>query len=665
MLTPNNCSSIYVSQEYGNDDYTGTSPKVGEYGAGPFKTFERAMYVILCMRASGLRHNISIKVIGDYCMTNTLKFGFSENTCSLFGGHHNMSNVTLEGYDENARVIGGKILKGFKKDVFNGTECISLYIPEVKEGKWHFTDLYVNGKRADSARYPKNSTLKAVTTEKPTDTQLFTGSKWFVANKEDLENISGIEHSIVSFYHYWIDEHSPVESYDRETGKLIMEYRSRFDITVDYENNRSSDLHYYLENIAESFSDANEWFLDVKNGMLYYIPEEGVGDIENLEIIAPTVSRIFKVNGEAGNKLKGIRIRNITLLGSKGDYVSYKSTDMSEQPEKFASDAQSVHAAHGAILFEQAECCALENVKISCMGVHAVEVNYGCENIRIENCKIENIGAGGIKVLGGTAEESAEKRTNGCIIRKNLIKNCGKRYAAGCGILINHASNNEISDNEICYLDYSGISAGFIWGYYPSNTYANLIRNNHIHHIGTGRLSDMGGIYLLGYQEGTLVQGNLIHDVTSAHYGGWGLYTDEGSSYITFEDNIIYNCKDNCYHQHYGSYNVVRGNVFAFSGNELVRVSRNESHLGLLFENNVFITDGPSIYNCAHQAPLMVLETNNNTYYSTEGDVTMYMGKYSLEEWQKAFGKDEGSVIKKPENILIDKKLKKITMLCK
>ncbi|MBE6731246.1 MAG: right-handed parallel beta-helix repeat-containing protein [Ruminococcaceae bacterium] len=663
MLTQNNSSTIYVSQEYGDDNYTGTSAKAGEYGAGPFRTLERAMYVILCMRASGLRHNISIKIIGDYCMNNTLKFGFSENTCYLFGGHHNMSNVTLEGYDKNARVIGGKKLKGFKKDVFNGKECISLYIPEVKEGKWKFTDLYVNGKRAESTKYPKNGTLKAVATEMGEKKELFDGSKWFIAKKEDLENIKGIEHSIVSFYHYWIDEHSPVESYDYETGKLTMEYRSRFAITVDYEKNGTSDLHYYLENIAETFSDENEWFLDVKNGMLYYIPEENVKNIEDLEIIAPTVSRIFKVNGEPDNKLKAIRIRNITLLGSKGDYVSRNSTDMKEQEEKFASDAQSVHAAHGAVLFENAECCCLENVNLLCMGVHAVEISYGSENIRVENCRIENAGAGGIKVYGGDANASGEKRTSGCIIRKNLIKNCGRRYAAGCGILINHASNNEISDNEICYLDYSGISAGFVWGYYPSNTYANLIRNNHIHHIGTGRLSDMGGIYLLGYQEGTLVQGNLIHDITSAHYGGWGLYTDEGSSYITFEDNVIYNCKDNCYHQNYGSYNVLRNNVFAFSGNELVRVSRNESHLGLLFENNVFITDKPSIYYTEHLAPLMVIEANNNTYYSTKGEVTMYKGKYSLEEWQKAFGKDEGSVVKKPDFILIDEEKREIKIL--
>lgn len=49
MLTQNNSSTIYLSQEYGADNYTGTSAKLGEYGAGPFRTLERAMFVILSL----------------------------------------------------------------------------------------------------------------------------------------------------------------------------------------------------------------------------------------------------------------------------------------------------------------------------------------------------------------------------------------------------------------------------------------------------------------------------------------------------------------------------------------------------------------------------------------------------------------------------------------
>lgn len=77
---------------------------------------------------------------------------------------------------------------------------------------------------------------------------------------------------------------------------------------------------------------------------------------------------------------------------------------------------------------------------------------------------------------------------------------------AGCGILLMHASECEISDNEIHDLEYTGISIGWCWGYADSSTYGNIIKGNHIYDIGKGNLSDMGGIYL-----------------------------DEGSSYMTVE----------------------------------------------------------------------------------------------------------------------------------
>ena len=102
----------------------------------------------------------------------------------------------------------------------------------------------------------------------------------------------------------------------------------------------------------------------------------------------------------------------------------------------------------------------------------------------------------------------------------------------------------------------------------------------------------MGGIYLLGAQPGTIVEHNLIHDIYAREYGGWALYTDEGSAFIRLEHNVCFNCSDNCYHQHYGRMNVVSNNVFAFAEKELCRVTWGEQHLSTIFENNVLITDG-------------------------------------------------------------------------
>ena len=677
MIDYTNSSTIYISATKGNDSYTGFAPHPTNNGLGmiqgPVKSFRRVNELLMGMRVPARIQPITVCIEGDHFLSDPISLGPMPRTMSE---NYKFCDITFESYGEKrARLIGGRRLEGFTRDRFRGVDCLSLYISEVKNGSWHFTDLYVNGKRASVARYPREGTLQALDTEinVPGCKDLHNGSRWFIADKRDLEDIEGIEHAIVSFYNFWVDEHSPVESYDRETGKLVMKYRSRYKNSTNYGNNDPSAFNYYLENVPVAFGAPNDWYLDVQNGMLYYVPEEIDTDPASLEILAPTIEQIAIVEGKPDMPVSGIRFRGLDFICSRGDYAS-KTLDPSGVPEHiptpdgYASDSQSASDAYGAIRFSHAINCSIEDCTFTALGLHAIEILEGCCGIRIERSCFSQLGGGGVKIFGVTDDNDNINKTSHCSITGNKISQIGLRYAAATGIIVCYASYNEISDNEISYTQYSGISVGWVWGYAQNSCYGNIIRRNHIHHIGVGLLSDMGGIYLLGMQSGTIVSDNYIHDVICAHYGGHGIYTDEGSSYITIERNIVVNCSSSCFFQHYGAHNTVRDNVFAFGHDGVISTGtgRTDGHVGVIFENNTVVADGdqpiyhansPAVFTCIFRA-------SRNCFWHADGHEPVIMAvktpdgvqNVCLSEWQSECGMDIESYCQLPKNLEIDGK---------
>ena len=215
--------------------------------------------------------------------------------------------------------------------------------------------------------------------------------------------------------------------------------------------------------------------------------------------------------------------------------------------------------------------------------------------------------------------------------------------------VITQSGTNRVAHNHIHDLFYTAISVGWTWGYRESPCRENVIEFNHLHHIGQNLLSDMGAVYTLGLQRGTVVRNNLIHDVSAFTYGGWGLYTDEGSSGIVLENNVVYRCKNAGFHQHYGKENVVRNNIFALNVENQIMRTRPEPHISFFFTNNIVYFDSGNLLgsNWSNDNYRM----DRNVYFDVRQKEHPERVKFpngSFEEWKKR-GHDVNSMIAEPQ----------------
>jgi len=393
--------------------------------------------------------------------------------------------------------------------------------------------------------------------------------------------------------------------------------------------------------------------------------------------VIPSLVSVLHVEGDAANDRWAEHIHFRGLSFCHTTWVLPRSS----RPSGFS---QADIRMDGAVRLLDARECLFDECEITAIGNYGLEIGPGCSNNRVLHCDIHDLGAGGVLIGPKIRPPSDKENTNrqdfppvlespSDACAHNEIADCriydgGRYYHCAVGIWIGQSPDNHVHHNEIHDFYYSSISSGWTWGYGRGLATGNCFEYNHIHHIGRLRngdgpvLSDLGGIYTLGDQTGTVIRHNLFHDIWAGKYGGWAIYCDEGSRNILIENNLAYRCRHSCFNQHYGKDNIICNNIFAFADTSVVMLARAQAHTGFVLTNNILLSDGTPIYagGYAHKVNRGgAFEANHNLVWSTAGEVLGAQDRFpsrlyepnepilNWEQWQ-ALGYDPHSIIADP-----------------
>lgn len=527
---------------------------------------------------------------------------------------------------------GGEVLK--LQNVGGKGRCI------VPEG-WNFTRLYVNGQPRSRPRLPKQGYYFVRGELEPTAPNKDKGYDRFVFNPGDFkanwQNLTDIE---MLGMQIWSMARLRVASVDENTN--IATFSGPTMGTAPYQKLPKGG-RFILENVKEALTEPGEWYLDRKTRELTYLPQRGE-NIANAQIIAPRLNRLVELRGDVKNRqwVTNIQFRGLTFAHTNW-----------ETPERGYVFVQAEAPMDAAVSLTGTRQVSFENCAVRHTGEYALALHQGCKNNQIINCEFTDMAAGGVKIGEMQAFDDEEAVASNNTVRNCLIAHGGRMHPAGVGVFIGHSPNNVIEHNDIFDFYYTGISPGWSWGYGRSLSHHNVVAYNRIHQIGQGVLSDMGGIYTLGAGEGNHLHHNLIYDVDSFSYGGWGIYFDEGTSKILAENNVVYNTKSAGFHQHYGKDNVVRNNIFAFGREaQLMRTRPEPEHFTLDVNHNIVVWKDAPLLGSNWSGENFKLDSN--IYWRADGKPVTFPGNLTLEQWQ-AKGQDKNSLVTNPLFVNIEK----------
>lgn len=481
--------------------------------------------------------------------------------------------ITIRPEDNGTRIVadgkvtisGGVSISGWKKE---GKYYVAD-VPDFNGRPLEFRQLWVNGKKAVRARdvddfeqmfrirsvdkanetiyVPAKAVKKIINAKYP---EMVLHEMWCIANlrikniKIQGDSAAVTFHQPESHVHFMHPWPSPM-------------------VTTDGHNSA-----FYLTNAKELLDSEGEWYLDARASKLYYIPRKGE-DMGGAEVIAPAVETLVQVAGTPDEPVKDVTFEGITFSYTTwmrpsvsghaplqaGMYMTeaYKLRPKMDRPNgDHKLDNQGwVGRPAAAVSLNCAENVSFTKCTFEHNASTGLDYHLYIKGGTVDRCIFRDIGGNGILAGGFSPEgfeahkpyDPADRRIicTGLNITNNLITDVTNEDWGCVGIGAGFVRDIRICNNEISNVSYTGISVGWGWNQQPCSMANNLISGNLIYNYAK-HMYDTAGIYTLGAQPHSLIEGNVVRDIYTPSYvhdpeHWFYLYTDEGSSGITVRNN--------------------------------------------------------------------------------------------------------------------------------
>jgi len=237
-------------------------------------------------------------------------------------------------------------------------------------------EIFVNGERQILARYPNfDATAK-----------YFDG---YAAAAISSNRVARWADPTSGYYHamhpsLWGDFTWRITGKDAQGG-LTME--------GGWQNNRGAAAHRtirFVENIFEELDAPGEWFLNTKSHILYYYPPAGL-DLAKAVVEATRLRSLVELRGSEVAPVRFVKLRGITFRQAARTVMDTK--------EPLVRSDWAIYRG-GAVLFEGAEDCALQDSFLDQVGGNAIFVNNYNRRVTVRGCQIAKAGANGVCFVG-------------------------------------------------------------------------------------------------------------------------------------------------------------------------------------------------------------------------------------------------------------------------